>query len=66
MERTAELSEAQQLSALYSVATLVNQSLDIEFVLRNVMRKIQEIFAFDAARIYLLDRDGKELCLLAH
>ncbi|MCH8054898.1 MAG: GAF domain-containing protein, partial [Deltaproteobacteria bacterium] len=56
---------AKELSALYSVATAINQSLDTEFVLRTVMEKTLETFHFDAARIYLFDDDKKELCLLA-
>ncbi|MEE9144186.1 MAG: GAF domain-containing protein, partial [Candidatus Binatia bacterium] len=59
------LSKAKELSALYSVATVINQTLDIESVLRSVMYKVLEIFAFDAARIRLLSDDGKELILLA-
>ncbi|MEE9144013.1 MAG: GAF domain-containing protein, partial [Candidatus Binatia bacterium] len=59
-------ARAKELSALYSVATVVNQSLDLDFLLRSVMYKVLEIFHFDAARIYLLDADRKELRLLAH
>ncbi|MFQ5853432.1 MAG: GAF domain-containing protein, partial [Candidatus Binatia bacterium] len=59
-------SRASELSALYSVASVVNQSLDIEFVLRSVMHKVLEIFDFDAARIYLYDENKKELYLLVH
>ncbi|MEE9145493.1 MAG: GAF domain-containing protein, partial [Candidatus Binatia bacterium] len=58
-------AKTKELSALYSVATVVNQSLDIEFVLRSVMHKVQEIFAFDVARIRLLREDGKEWYVLA-
>ena len=56
---------AIELSALYSVATVVNQSLDIKSVLHGVMDKILEIFSFDAALIRLLSEDGKELRTLA-
>ena len=59
------LSKAKELSALYSVATVVNQSLDIETVLNSVMYKVLEIFSFDAACVRLLSEDGKELRTLA-
>ncbi|MEE8113938.1 MAG: ATP-binding protein, partial [Nitrososphaerales archaeon] len=55
-----------ELSTLYSVATVVNRSLDLDLLLRNVMHKVLEIFHFDGARIYLIDSDRKELRLLAH
>jgi len=60
------LSKAKELSALYSIAKVVNQSLDIGSVLRSVMHKVQEIMGFDAARLYIFDEDRRELCLLAH
>ena len=59
-------TRAKELSALYSVATVVNKSLDLGFLLRSVMEKVLEIFDFDAARIYLYDENKKELHLLAH
>ncbi len=58
--------KAKELSALYSVATAVNQSLDIDFVLRSAMHQVQELFNFDAARIYFLSEDEKKLYLFAH
>ena len=58
--------KAKELSALYSIATAVNQSLDLNLLLRSVMEKVLEIFDFDAARIYLFDEETKELRLLAH
>ncbi|MEE8113694.1 MAG: GAF domain-containing protein, partial [Nitrososphaerales archaeon] len=59
-------ARAKHLSALYSIAAVVNQSLDIGVVSHSVMEKILEIFDFDAARIYLFDEETKELRLLAH
>ena len=55
-----------ELSALYTVAAVVNRSLDLDLLLRNVMHKVLEIFHFDASRIYLHDGAIKELRLLAH
>lgn len=56
---------AKELSALYSISTVINQSLDIRLVLRSVMLKVLEIFDFEAGRIYLMDEGGKELRLTA-
>jgi GAF domain-containing protein/anti-sigma regulatory factor (Ser/Thr protein kinase) len=69
--RNAELyqettNKARELSALYSVASAINQSLDIEQVSQNLMHQILEIFDFDAARVYFLDENRTELRLLAH
>lgn len=58
--------KATELSALYSVAGIASESLDIHVILRKTMHKVLEIFGFDASRIYLRDGDGKELRLAAH
>ncbi|HKY08761.1 MAG TPA: cache domain-containing protein, partial [Candidatus Binatia bacterium] len=55
----------QELSALYDVTTTVNQSLDLEPVLRQVIQKITGIFGFDATRILLFDSQMTELRLAA-
>jgi signal transduction histidine kinase len=65
--KTIQLQEAnQRLSTLYAISTVINQSLNIGVLLRNAMHKLLEIFNFDAGRIYLLNQDGSELCLVAH
>lgn len=58
-------ARARELSALYSVAGIAAQILDVHTLLRNAMHKILEIFRFHAARIYLLDSDRKEISLVA-
>ncbi|MBI3001824.1 MAG: GAF domain-containing protein [Deltaproteobacteria bacterium] len=45
----------KELSVLYDVTATVNQSLEIEPVLQEVIRKITEIFNFDTMRLYLFD-----------
>jgi signal transduction histidine kinase/DNA-binding response OmpR family regulator len=60
------VARAKELSALYAVATEVNRSLDLDILLRSVMHKVLEIFHFDAARIYRLDAERKDLRLIAH
>jgi signal transduction histidine kinase len=51
----------RELSALYDVTTTINQSLQLEPVLREVIKKITGIFGFDATRIVLFDPAMKEL-----
>jgi len=58
-------AKAKELSALYSIATEVNQTLDIGTLLRGVIHKVLGIFDFDAACIYLFDVDQNVLCLAA-
>jgi signal transduction histidine kinase len=59
-------AKAKELTALYSIAGIASESLDINTVLRKTMEKVLEIFNFDAARIYLRSDDDGELHLAAH
>ncbi|MGH7773070.1 MAG: GAF domain-containing protein [Candidatus Binatia bacterium] len=59
-------TKAKELATLYAISTIISQSLDIDVVLRGIMHKVLMVFGFDAGRIYLLDRDEKELSLIAH
>ncbi|MCZ6623010.1 MAG: GAF domain-containing protein, partial [Deltaproteobacteria bacterium] len=54
-----------ELAALYDVTAMVNQSLEMEPVLQEVIKKITEIFHFDATRIYLFNTQMDELHLRA-
>ena len=45
--------QVRELSALYSVATVVNESLDLDSILRSVIHKTKEIFHFEAASVHL-------------
>jgi signal transduction histidine kinase/HAMP domain-containing protein len=58
-------AKAKELASLYSIAALASESLDIGVVLKTTMARVLEIFAFDAARIYLCQGDAKELRLVA-
>jgi signal transduction histidine kinase len=53
----------REISALYDVTTTINQSLDLDAVLNEVIKKITEIFHFDATRVFLFNRgeDRQEL-----
>ena len=62
-QRVAHRTE--ELSALFDITTTVNQSLDLETVLQEVIRKITTIFNFDATRVLLLDSAMEELHLRA-
>jgi signal transduction histidine kinase len=55
----------RELSALYDVTTTINQSLELESVLQEVIKKITGIFGFDATRILLFDPGMKNLHLRA-
>ncbi|MGH7825909.1 MAG: GAF domain-containing protein [Candidatus Binatia bacterium] len=56
----------QEVSALYEVTTTVNQSLDLESVLRAVIQKITQIFQFDTTRVFLFDPGMETLNLRAY
>ena len=45
----------RDLAALYDVTKTVNQSLDLDAVLEEVIKKFNEIFRFNTTRIYLTD-----------
>jgi signal transduction histidine kinase len=56
----------QEISALYDVTTTVNQSLVIDAVLSDVIKKITERFHFDTTRIFLFDNHFEMLTLRAY
>jgi signal transduction histidine kinase len=58
-------AKAEELASLYSIAGLASESLDINVVLQTTMKKVLEIFGFDAARIYLCQGEPNELHLVA-
>jgi signal transduction histidine kinase len=62
-QRVKQRTEA--LAALYDVTTTVNQSLELEPVLQEVIKKITSIFNFDATRVLLFDASMNELHLRA-
>ncbi|HSF58584.1 MAG TPA: GAF domain-containing protein [Candidatus Binatia bacterium] len=51
----------RELAALFDVAATATQSLDLNPILQEVAEKITDIFELDSTRIYLLDRQQKEL-----
>jgi len=53
--------QSRELSALFDVTSAASQSLDAGQILREVVQKINEIFSFDAVRIFLLDDSKEEL-----
>ena len=54
-----------ELSALYSVTTAVNESLALKDILNAVIAKIAEIFHFESTRVYIFNDELKELELRA-
>jgi signal transduction histidine kinase/HAMP domain-containing protein len=59
-------TKARELSALYSIAAIGSESLDINTALDKTMHEVLRIFGFDAARIYVRQGDAGELHLMAH
>jgi signal transduction histidine kinase len=51
----------QEISALYDVTTTVNQSLNLDAVLHQVIKKITEIFHFNSTRVFLFNKAGDQL-----
>jgi signal transduction histidine kinase len=49
----------REISALYDVTTTVNQCLDIDAVLHQVIKKITEIFHFNATRVFLFNKEDR-------
>jgi len=64
--REAEVQQNHEhAQALYAVTTAANQSLDLTMVLNEVIRKVTEIFNFNATRIFLFDPQMESLLLRA-
>ncbi|HEY4721318.1 MAG TPA: GAF domain-containing protein, partial [Anaerolineae bacterium] len=55
----------RDLAALHDVTAAASQSLEIKPVLDEVVKKITEIFHFDAVRIYVYDAKAEALNLMA-
>jgi signal transduction histidine kinase len=56
----------QELTALNSVASAVNQSLDFEQILQDALDKTIEVMNMHAGGIFRLDEDTKQLVLVGH
>lgn len=50
-----------ELSALYSITQTVNQSLDLDIILKEAIGKVLDVIGFDAGVIFLLDREAEQL-----
>jgi signal transduction histidine kinase len=53
--------QSKELSALFDVTATASQSLQMERILQEVIRKITEIFGFDAMRVCLFDEQKETL-----
>ena len=58
--------KSNELYALYSIAGIASKFLDISAVLLETLRKLLEIFGFQAGRIYVLESLSGTLRLVAH
>ncbi len=64
LERQVQ-NRTRELSALYDVTATASQSLEVRPVLQEVIKKISDIFYFDATRIFLFNQQREELHLRA-
>src|SRR3990172_5871087 len=55
----------REVSALYEIASAVNESLDLQIILNAVIAKITEIFGFECTRVFLFDDQMTQLELRA-
>ena len=56
----------RDLEALYSIASAIHASLDLDQVLRHALEKVLEVFQFPVGTVRLLDTPTGELALTAH
>jgi len=49
------------ISALWKVGTTISSSLDLRYLLNLILSTLRDVLAYDAAGIYILDRDGERL-----
>jgi signal transduction histidine kinase len=62
LESKVEL-RTQELSALYGITTLINQSLDLDTVLKYGIEEITGLFRFDKIQVFLFDNAFETLAL---
>jgi signal transduction histidine kinase len=55
----------KEVSALYTVTTAVNGSLELRDILNAVIQKIADIFGFESIRVFLFNDEDKQLELQA-
>ncbi|MBE0415142.1 MAG: PAS domain S-box protein [Dehalococcoidia bacterium] len=60
------LKHTKQLEALYSVASVASQTLDLGELLDRALYKVQEVMELDAGLIYLFIPKAEEVVLKAH
>lgn len=60
------LRRNDQLAILNTVANTVNQSLDIEDILRKALEELLRLTSIDAGAVFLKEDPNKELRLMAH
>jgi signal transduction histidine kinase len=56
---------ASEIAALHTLTLAATQSLDLDLILQEAIRKITQIFNFDAVRVLLFDRSMENLELRA-
>jgi signal transduction histidine kinase len=61
----ASEQKIKELSALYSLARIINTSVNFESVLRRIKNEVLTMFRCDSARIYLYNEDDNSVSVLA-
>lgn len=56
----------RELSILFEMSNLLSTSMDLKSLLAGALSKVLEYFDMDAGRIYLMDEEGRYLCLVSH
>ncbi len=56
----------KELGTLYAIASTINQSLDLDYILDATLHKVLEVIQADASWIQLPDKDSDTLSLVAH
>ncbi|HID92810.1 MAG TPA: GAF domain-containing protein [bacterium (Candidatus Stahlbacteria)] len=56
----------REISAINTIVTTVNESLDLEEILVKALDKVLEIMNMEAGAVYLLAEDGATLMLITH
>ncbi len=61
LEKAEADTAASEIAALHALTLAANQSLDLDLILQEAIKKITEIFQFAAVRVFLFDRNMEHL-----
>ncbi len=59
--------QKEQMTSLYRIGTILNASLDLDTVLKDLLAVVQELFHTDGGEVWLIDRQANALvCYATH